>query len=70
MSRSSRPSPVQPPADLPGVILFSEEHRIVADGPASEILAKRSLLLDVELIDERRVIHVPEIHHGWLSRLA
>jgi len=52
------------------VILFSEEHRIVADGPASEILAKRSLLLDVELIDERRVIHVPEIHHGWLSRLA
>ncbi len=36
-------------------LVFSEEHRIVADGPPGEVLDRRGLLLDVNLIHERSV---------------
>jgi cobalt/nickel transport system ATP-binding protein len=34
-------------------VVFSEEHRVVAEGPPAEILDARELLLDVNLIHER-----------------
>jgi len=40
------------------VIVFSEDHTIAADGDPLEILANRSLLLDVNLIHERSHFHV------------
>jgi cobalt/nickel transport system ATP-binding protein len=34
-------------------VVFSEEHRVVGDGPPDDVLGDRKLLLDVNLIDER-----------------
>ena len=34
-------------------VVFSEEHRVVADGPTEEILLDRQLLLDVNLVHPR-----------------
>jgi cobalt/nickel transport system ATP-binding protein len=48
-------------------LVFSEEHRIVGEGPPGEVLADRNLLLDVNLIHEHSHVHGSEIHshpHG------
>ena len=37
-------------------VVFDETHRIVADGPPAEVLARRELLLSVNLIHERTVL--------------
>lgn len=34
-------------------LVFSEEHRVVADGTPGDVLSERDLLLEVNLIDER-----------------
>jgi len=41
-------------------LVFSEDHRIVADGPPPDILAQRDLLLQVNLIHERTAL--PQIN--------
>ncbi len=46
------------------VLVFGEDHRVVADGTPSEILADRNLLLRVNLIDPRFHKHV----HGGEHR--
>lgn len=51
------------------VIVLSESHEVVADGPAAEILANRELLLSVNLIHEHahrhgNVVHVHEHGHA------
>jgi cobalt/nickel transport system ATP-binding protein len=38
-------------------LVFSEDHRIVADGSPDEILAQRDLLLGVNLVDEHTPLH-------------
>jgi cobalt/nickel transport system ATP-binding protein len=51
-------------------LMFSEEHRIVAEGAPGEILARRDLLLGVNLIHEHTHIHEGESHdhdHDHLS---
>ena len=49
------------------VIVFNEEHNIVAEGSPSDILSNKELLLSVNLIDEHyhRHVHVsdPSEHH-------
>ena len=49
------------------VIVFNEEHNIVAEGSPQEILSNKELLLSVNLIDEHyhRHVHVfdPSEHH-------
>ena len=48
-------------------LVFSEEHRIVGEGPPGEVLADRHLLLEVNLIHEHSHVHGSEIHshpHG------
>jgi len=42
--------------------VFSEEHRIVADGPTAEILGDRDLLLSVNLIHEHTHHHGELVH--------
>jgi cobalt/nickel transport system ATP-binding protein len=37
-------------------VVFSEDHRAVADGPPADILARRDLLLSVNLIHERTLL--------------
>ncbi len=39
------------------VIVFSEDHRLAADGPPEQLLRNRKLLLDVNLIHERSHFH-------------
>jgi cobalt/nickel transport system ATP-binding protein len=41
-------------------IVFSEEHRLVADGPPRETLDDRALLLSVNLIHEHTHVHLIE----------
>jgi cobalt/nickel transport system ATP-binding protein len=49
-------------------VVFSEEHRIVAEGTPDEILASRELLLGVNLIHEHTHLHEGEWHdHEHLS---
>ncbi|HEU5003055.1 MAG TPA: ABC transporter ATP-binding protein [Actinomycetota bacterium] len=43
-------------------VVFSEEHRIVAEGPPGEILGDRDLLLAVNLIHEHSHSHGAEVH--------
>jgi cobalt/nickel transport system ATP-binding protein len=43
-------------------LVFSEEHRIVGEGPPAEVLAERQLLLDVNLIHEHRHTHGEGAH--------
>lgn len=46
-------------------LVFSEDHRIIAEGPPAEILSDRELLLGVNLIHEHSHIHegaVPHVH--------
>ncbi len=50
--------------------VFSEEHRIVADGTTSDILDQRELLLEVNLIHERSALYLPALHPEWHERLA
>ena len=48
-------------------LVFSEDHRIVAEGPPAEVLADRELLLAVNLIHEHTHGHRAERHeheHG------
>lgn len=40
-------------------LVFSEDHRIVAEGTPTQILAQRDLLLDVNLIHPRTHVHHP-----------
>ncbi len=40
-------------------LVFSEDHRIVADGPARDILSQRDLLLSVNLIHEHTILPTP-----------
>ena len=42
------------------IVLFSEDHQIVADGTPVEILQQTDLLKSVNLVDERYHVHV---HH-------
>jgi cobalt/nickel transport system ATP-binding protein len=44
-------------------LVFSEEHRLVAEGPPQRILADRELLLGVNLIHEHSHFHVDEGLH-------
>jgi cobalt/nickel transport system ATP-binding protein len=44
-------------------LVFSEDHRIVAEGPPNEILADRRLLLGVNLIHEHSHLHPGEPPH-------
>ena len=41
------------------MVVLSEDHRIVADGPPDEVLAQRDLLLGVNLIHEHAHRHGP-----------
>lgn len=41
-------------------VVFSEQHRIVGEGPPGEVLGDRDLLLAVNLVHEHR--------HGWVSQ--
>lgn len=50
-------------------VVFSEGHRIVADGPTSDILDQRDLLLHVNLIHQRSSLSLPSIHPQWHARL-
>ena len=43
-------------------VVFSEEHRIVADDTPRTILRDRDLLLSVNLIHERTRFHRPHVH--------
>ena len=43
-------------------LVFSEEHRIVGEGPPAEVLAERQLLLDVNLIHEHSDRHGTGAH--------
>jgi cobalt/nickel transport system ATP-binding protein len=43
-------------------VVFSEDHRIVAEGPPDEVLGRRDLLLGVNLIHEHSHMHGTEIH--------
>ena len=43
-------------------VVFSEQHQIVAEGPARQILADRDLLLGVNLIHEHTHLHADESH--------
>lgn len=43
-------------------VVFSEQHRIVAQGPPKEILDDRDLLLGVNLIHEHSHTHGDEVH--------
>jgi cobalt/nickel transport system ATP-binding protein len=45
-------------------LVFSEEHRVVAEGAPEEILANRALLLGVNLIHEHSHLHPGESWHG------
>ncbi|MFN8131093.1 MAG: ABC transporter ATP-binding protein [Solirubrobacteraceae bacterium] len=48
-------------------VVFSEEHRIVADGPPAAIMADRALLLDVNLVHAHAHRHGNVVHrheHG------
>ncbi len=45
-------------------LVFSEDHRIVAEGTPREILADRDLLLGVNLIHEHSHLHPGEAPHG------
>jgi cobalt/nickel transport system ATP-binding protein len=48
-------------------LVFSEDHRLVADGPPAEVLADRDLLLDVNLVHEHSHRHGAVVHthtHG------
>jgi len=48
-------------------IVFSEDHRVVAEGPPARILADLDLLLSVNLVHEHRHAHGPVVHshlHG------
>jgi cobalt/nickel transport system ATP-binding protein len=48
-------------------LVFSEEHRVVADGPTPDVLADRETLLGVNLIHEHRHRHGSLVHshpHG------
>jgi cobalt/nickel transport system ATP-binding protein len=48
-------------------LVFSEDHRIVAEGPPADILADRELLLSVNLIHEHSHLHGGDPHaheHG------
>jgi cobalt/nickel transport system ATP-binding protein len=57
-------------------VVFSEDHRIVAEGPPEEILGRRDLLLGVNLIHEHSHAHGAEphthehdvVHHNEPSR--
>ena len=40
-------------------VVFSEQHRIVAEGPPAEILGRRDLLLEVNLIHQHTQLPVP-----------
>jgi len=42
--------------------VFSEQHRIVAEGPPARILGDRDLLLEVNLIHEHSHAHGDEVH--------
>ncbi len=44
------------------MIVLSEEHRIVADGPPEEVLAQRDLLLSVNLVHEHAHRHGADRH--------
>jgi cobalt/nickel transport system ATP-binding protein len=44
-------------------LVFSEDHRVVAEGPPAQILADRSLLLGVNLIHEHSHLHPGEPPH-------
>ncbi len=44
-------------------LVFSEDHRIVAEGPPREILADRELLLGVNLIHEHSHLHAGDAPH-------
>jgi len=45
-------------------LVFSEDHRIVAEGTPNEILTDRELLLGVNLIHEHSHLHPGEAPHG------
>ena len=45
-------------------LVFSEDHRIVAEGPPAEILADRGLLLKVNLIHEHSHLHSGQPPHA------
>jgi cobalt/nickel transport system ATP-binding protein len=45
-------------------LVFSEDHRIVAEGPPSQILADRGLLLKVNLIHEHSHLHSGQPPHA------
>jgi cobalt/nickel transport system ATP-binding protein len=44
------------------MIVLSEEHRVVADGPPEDVLAQRDLLLQVNLIHEHAHRHGSALH--------
>jgi cobalt/nickel transport system ATP-binding protein len=48
-------------------VVFSEGHRIVAEGPVDDVIGDRDLLLSVNLIHEHRHVHDSVVHthvHG------
>ncbi len=45
-------------------LVFSEDHRIVAEGPSADILADRGLLLKVNLIHEHSHLHSGQPPHA------
>ena len=54
-ARDPRPRHLELLADR--CVVFSEDHRVVADGPTDQILADRELLLSVNLIHEHAHPH-------------
>ncbi len=51
-------------------VVFSEEHRIVADGTPADIMADRQLLLSVNLIHDHSHVHLLEGPGGELQELT
>ncbi|MDO7788174.1 energy-coupling factor ABC transporter ATP-binding protein [Desulforamulus aquiferis] len=45
------------------VLVFSEDHQLVASGTPKEILSNGKLLIDVNLVDEHFHCHIHEGHH-------
>jgi cobalt/nickel transport system ATP-binding protein len=43
-------------------VVFSEDHRVVAEGAPGEILGRRDLLLGVNLVHEHTHAHGAEVH--------